>query len=169
MQWIKASERLPEKDAKYYCRSNGGVKMYIWNKDIYTSLEWLDESPQPSKDERIYIIHLSDKVNSILVAALRELDDEQMICLRDALIERTPKQTPSKDVPVQYAEGEDDIAFDFHRANEKAPSKDVEAAAKEYARNIWNDGVDEQLDVINYFIAGAKWAEQAKEGDKPVG
>ena len=65
------------------------------------------QSPPPSKDERTYIIDLSDKVNSILVAALRELNEEQMICLRDALIERTPK--PSKYVPVKYAEGEDEL------------------------------------------------------------
>ena len=48
------------------------------------------EQPSGNNNERGYIIYQNDKVNSILIAALRELNEEQMICLRDCLIERTP-------------------------------------------------------------------------------
>lgn len=37
-----------------------------------------------------WLIHHNDKVNSVLGAALRFLDEEQLICLRDCLIKRTP-------------------------------------------------------------------------------
>ena len=43
MKWILASERLPGKEAMYFCRHPDGVRMYIWRKDIYSGLEWLDE------------------------------------------------------------------------------------------------------------------------------
>ena len=38
-----------------------------------------------------WLIYHNDKVNSVLGAAMRFLNEEQLICLRDCLIERTPK------------------------------------------------------------------------------
>ena len=44
MKCVKASERLPNKKAKYYCRQiNTRVRMYIWSDQIYTGLERLEE------------------------------------------------------------------------------------------------------------------------------
>lgn len=46
MQWIKASERMPTKEAMYYCKGIDNSRMYIWNHQIPkdSSIEWLDES-----------------------------------------------------------------------------------------------------------------------------
>jgi hypothetical protein len=41
-------------------------------------------------DMPYYMVRKGDKVNCILSAALRELNAEQLILLRDAIIERTP-------------------------------------------------------------------------------
>jgi len=54
MRWIKASERLPEKDAKYYVRYiETGTKNWIWLRYIQESkysYEWLDESEEQNPD-----------------------------------------------------------------------------------------------------------------------
>lgn len=61
MQWIKASERLPELAGDYYCRftNNGvyrGTRYFSRNdqefkSDYYIDLEWLDETDQPSESK----------------------------------------------------------------------------------------------------------------------
>lgn len=43
------------------------------------------------ENETGYIIIKGDEVNSFLAAIMRHLDSEQMICLRDKIIRRTPK------------------------------------------------------------------------------
>jgi hypothetical protein len=52
--------------------------------------------PKEPDGETHWRIRHNDKVNSVLGAALRFLDEEQMICLRDCLIERTLKE-PDED------------------------------------------------------------------------
>ena len=52
--------------------------------------------------ENGYKILEGDEVNSFLMAILRELTTEQMIVLKDALIERTPK--PDQDAVLPTAE-----------------------------------------------------------------
>ena len=70
-------------------------------EDSATVWEWLNETYSKQLHKPIvmeslppettgYIIYNNDKVNSILGAALRNLDTHQLCTLRDCLIRRTP-------------------------------------------------------------------------------
>lgn len=77
MKWIKASERLPERDGTYICK-----KTPVSNDDVYvaetffamgafktahTIIEWLDESTAPVEGE------MSPRVAKLILAIRNEL------------------------------------------------------------------------------------------------
>lgn len=62
-----------------------------WAEENYPLGAQKDEG-KGEEDKSTYIIYHNDKVNSILSAALQFLNTDQLIVLRDCLIERTPKQ-----------------------------------------------------------------------------
>jgi hypothetical protein len=80
--------------------------------EIRFSLGWMTifkagfQSSQPNevKGGVSFIVFENDKVNSILSAALRVLDNEQLIALRDSLIDRTPVQKDEAREAVELLE-----------------------------------------------------------------
>jgi hypothetical protein len=62
---------------------------------LWLLLQQYDVSGSLPPDTTGWLIHHNDKVNSVLGAALRFLNEEQMILLKDCLIERTPKAMTS--------------------------------------------------------------------------
>ena len=103
MKWIKASERLPifsHKTISRFIHTQTPLfeaqNFAIINPDKVNEWEWLDESTPPVSAMQDgftdYRIYHNDKVNSILAAAIRFLNTEQLVVLKDCLIERTPKK-----------------------------------------------------------------------------
>jgi len=65
-----------------------------------------------------YLVYKDDKVNSLLAACMRELNTEQMISLRNALIERTPAPVQGEAVyPASFTEWVDENASQESKGN----------------------------------------------------
>jgi hypothetical protein len=80
-----AGDYMLLKNGEYYSRN-------MWDKEVMVA-QLLQQ-----QDSTGWIIHHSDKINSVLGAAMRFLNQEQLIVLRDCLIERTPKIIPEGNV-----------------------------------------------------------------------
>lgn len=55
--FVKASERLPNIDAKYFVRYPSGARSFIWRDEIKPHAEWLDESPKEDGEEQEALVH----------------------------------------------------------------------------------------------------------------
>lgn len=104
---VDCNVELPTKSGKYGIVDGDGVDSYYFHlhnikSEKWTSDEngkhlefpeyWLCEIPA---NEPHYRVIKGDEVNSIHGAAMRELNQEQLIALRDKLIRRTPPILPA--------------------------------------------------------------------------
>lgn len=101
--WVKAENKPKKLLQSYYCIVYSEHFKIEFRRMVLITLDgswqtddkvlyYLDESqsPIPVPAGQSFIVFENDKVNSILSAALRVLDNEQLIALRDSLIDRTP-------------------------------------------------------------------------------
>lgn len=83
MKWIKASERLPEKDGNYFVKDVNGnknaatfdTKYFYQRAGFHAVFEWLDESEEQSGERLVQIKQLLSN-NDFLRRDLVEKDKE---------------------------------------------------------------------------------------------